>query len=94
MGGMTQFAGQEKVGGAWASEVAKCMQYPLTQNKLYNSNTNSKVMQTQKQCKIQKQFKISPNNQWNLSYQSIQILAIISRTNQYCTFIFIFSIQF
>ena len=34
MGGMTQFAGQEKVGGAWASEVAKCMQYPLTQNKL------------------------------------------------------------
>ena len=33
-GGMTQFAGQEKVGGAWASEVAKCMQYPLTQNKL------------------------------------------------------------
>ena len=35
MGGMTQFAGQEKVGGAWASEVAKCMQYPLTQNKLY-----------------------------------------------------------
>ena len=35
MGGMTQFAGQEKVGGAWASEVAKCMQYPLTQDRLY-----------------------------------------------------------
>ena len=33
---MTQFAGQEKVGGAWASEFAKCMHYPLTQNKLYN----------------------------------------------------------
>ena len=38
MGGMTQFAGQEKVGGAWESEVAKCMQYPLTQNKLYHMN--------------------------------------------------------
>ena len=25
-GGMTQFAGQEKVGGAWASDFAKCMQ--------------------------------------------------------------------
>ena len=37
MGGMTQFARQEKVGGAWASEVAKCMQYPLTQNKLYET---------------------------------------------------------
>ena len=35
MGGMTQFAGQEKVGGAWASEVAKCMQYSLTQDRLY-----------------------------------------------------------
>ena len=34
---MTQFAGQEKVGGAKASEAAKCMQYPLTQNKLYNN---------------------------------------------------------
>ena len=39
-GGMTQFAGQETVGGAWASEVAKCMQYSLTQDRLYIENQN------------------------------------------------------
>ena len=35
MGEWRNSAGQEKVGGAWASEVAKCMQYSLAQDRLY-----------------------------------------------------------